>query len=124
MDDFLSFREALLARVQGPMPLRLLLQPLTVIFFALRDGRHDARRARAPFLRVVFTDPAQRSGRLREAWRSVGKVFIIATVLDLIFQYSVFREFRPVGALIAGASLAILPYLLLRGAFCRLFGQK
>jgi hypothetical protein len=120
MNDSLSFIEGLMARLQGPMSFRFMLQPLIALYFAFRDGRNDAREGRVPFFWALFTDPAHRADLLRSGWKSVGKVFVIAVVLDLIFQYIVFKDFRPVGALITGVILAILPYTLLRGPFSRL----
>ncbi len=52
---------------------------------------------------------------IESGWKSIGKVFIIAILLDFIFQYIVFRDLRPIGALLAGRILAVVPYLLLRG---------
>jgi hypothetical protein len=50
----------------------------------------------------------------------VGKVFILAVVLDTIYQYLEFRWFYPGEALAVAFSLAILPYLLIRGAVTHL----
>ena len=64
---------------------------------------------------------------LGSGWKSIGKVFVIAVVLDFIFQYMVFRDFRPIGALLAGVILAVIPYLLLRGPvnrFMRFGGDR
>jgi ribose/xylose/arabinose/galactoside ABC-type transport system permease subunit len=62
---------------------------------------------------------------LKGGWKSIGKVFIIAIILDLVFQYVAFKELRSVpGALVAGVILAIVPYLLLRGPINRLLGRK
>ena len=47
------------------------------------------------------------------------KVFIVAVVLDLIFQYLAFNKFRLIGALLAGIILAVIPYLLFRGSINR-----
>ncbi|MCM2394459.1 hypothetical protein NBH19_00025 [Rhizobium sp. S95] len=102
------------------MSLRLLLQPLMALFFAYDDGRRDAREGRAPYFWALFTDAEHRRDMLQSGWKSIGKVFIIAVILDLIFQYIVFHDFRPVGALVAGTVLAIIPYTLLRGPVNRL----
>lgn len=120
MGDHLSFIDGLLARLQGPMYFRLLLQPLMALFFAIRDGRKDAREGRVPFFWAVFTDAGHRRDILLSGWKSIGKVFIIAIVLDLVFQYIEFRDFRPAGALLTGCVLAIVPYVLVRGPVTRL----
>lgn len=119
MGDPLSFIDGLMARLQGPMSFRFIIQPLVALFFAFRDGRRDAREGRPPYFWALFTDPEHRREMLRSGWKSVSKVFLIAIVLDLVFQYIVFHDLRVIGALIAGVILAIVPYLLLRGPLNR-----
>ena len=53
----------------------------------------------------------------------IGRVFIIAVVIDFIYQTIVFRWFYPSQALIVAAALAILPYLIFRGLLNRI-GQR
>jgi hypothetical protein len=120
MGDYLSFFEGLSARLQGPMHFRFILQPLIALFFAIRDGRRDAREGRPPYFWALFTEPEHRRDMLASGWKSVGKVFIIAIVLDLVFQYIALRAFHPVAAVLAGVLLALVPYLLLRGPVNRL----
>jgi len=115
MTEHLSFMDGLLARIEGPMNFRLILQPLVALFFAFRDGLRDSKEGQPPYFWALFTEPAHRRDMLESGWKSIGKVFVIAIVLDFIFQYIVFRDFRPIGALLAGIILAIVPYLLLRG---------
>ena len=124
MGDHLSIVDGLLARLDGPMSLRFFLQPLMACFFAFRDGKKDAMERQTPFFWGLFTDPEHRGDMLRSGWKSIGKVFIIAIVLDLAFQYIVFHEFRPVGALLAGVILALVPYVLLRGPANRIIQWK
>ncbi|HSA61512.1 MAG TPA: hypothetical protein VLE03_04675 [Nitrospiraceae bacterium] len=118
--DYLSFADGLVARLHGPMSFRLLIQPLMAIFFAFRDGRKDAREGRPPYFWGLFTDPEHRGDMLRSGLKSIGKVFIIAIILDNVFQYIVFHNFRLGAAMIVAAVLALVPYLLLRGTVSRL----
>lgn len=117
----ISFTE----RVQGPMHLRLIMQPLMASYLAFRDGKRDATENKSPYFWGLFTDPEHRREMLRSGWHSIGKVFIAAFVLDVIFQFIVFHrpQFRG-GAIWAGIILALLPYVLLRGPFNRLFSRK
>lgn len=124
MGDYLGFIEGLLARLNGPMSFRFLIQPLIALFFAFRDGRNDARIGRTPYFWGLFTDPEHRGEMLRSGWKSIGKMFIIAIVLDNVFQYIVFGNFRPGGGLIAAVILALVPYLLLRGPVNRFLSAK
>jgi len=120
MPEHWGFIDGLLARIEGPLSFRMVLQPLVAVFFGIRDGVRDAQEGKAPYFWALFTEPEHRRDMLGHGWKSIGKVFIIAIVLDFVFQYIVFRDFRPIGALLAGVILAVIPYLLLRGPINRL----
>jgi hypothetical protein len=116
--------DALLERASGPMKLRLILQPTIATLLALRAGLKDARRGSPPFLWGAVTHAGRRLEILRQGWGDVGKVFVIATVLDCIYQFIVERRIRPVEALITATILAIVPYVLLRGPVTRIAGGR
>ena len=79
------------------------------------------RRNRKPaYFWALFTDPANRRERIQEGWKSVGKIFILAVSLDLIYQFLVLRAFRPVETLVVATTLAIVPYLVFRGPVNRI----
>ena len=125
MEEFLTrFMENIVGRVHGPMSLRFLLQPTMAIIFAIRDGRRDARQGKAPYGWALFTDPGHRRDLIHDGWKSVSKIFIIAVVLDAIYQGIVLKWFYPVEALVTACLLALAPYLLLRGAINRLSGRR
>jgi hypothetical protein len=116
--------ENLIGRVSGPMKFRLIIQPLMSAVFAVRDGLKDAREERPPYLRTLFTHPDQRLDMLRDGWKSVGKIFIIAIIIDLVEQVIVFRGVYPGEALLVAFVLAFIPYLLIRGAVNRMARSK
>jgi hypothetical protein len=124
MGDYLNFVDGLLARLHGPMSFRFIIQPVMALIFAFRDGRKDAREGRPPYFWGLFADAEGRSDMLRSGWKSVSKVFILAIILDIVFQFIVFHEFRLGAGLIAGVVLAIIPYLLFRGPINRLMRHK
>ena len=125
MEEMLTrIMENLIGRVHGPMSFRLVLQPLMAIVFAIRDGRKDAREGRVPYFWAIFTSPEHRRELLREGWKSVGKIFIIAIVLDAVYQYLVARWFYPGEALVVAIALALVPYILLRGPVNRLWPHR
>jgi hypothetical protein len=107
-------------RVTGPMHLRLYLQPGMATFFAIRDGLKDARKCEPPYFWGLFTDKGEREAMLKNGWKSVGKVFILAIVLDAIFQFIELRWFYPGEAILVAIILAIVPYLLIRGPVNRI----
>lgn len=112
--------EDLIGRIGGPMSFRLVLQPAMAIFFAVRDGLQDARRGRPAYLWTLFTDPAHRWALLREGWKAVARVLVLAVVMDAIYQLLVLRWFYPGEAVIVAFVLAVVPYVLIRGSVNRI----
>ena len=123
-DILMRVIENLVERVGGPLTLRLILQPVVAICFAIRDGRRDARTGQPPYFWAVFSNPDHRRELLRDGWKSVGKVFVLAMVLDVIYQIIVLRWVYPVETLMVAVILAIVPYLLVRGPLNRLLRGK
>ena len=68
----------------------------------------------------MFTEPAERGYLLREGWKAMLRVFILALVMDAIYQFIVLRWFYPGEAVITALILAFVPYLLIRGPVNRL----
>jgi hypothetical protein len=125
MEDLLArIFENLIDRVSGPMKFRLILQPLMAIFFAVRSGLKDAKEGKPAYFWALFTDPANRRDMLRDGWKSVGKIFIIAIIIDLVYQLIVFRWFYPLEALLVAIILAFIPYLVIRGPVNRIARKK
>ena len=119
-DLFARLYDAVVSRLHGPLKFRFILQPLMAVIFAVRAGRADARNGRPPFLWSAFTNPAGRADLLKSGWKDISKVFVIATVMDIVYQYMVLRHIRPLRALLVAAVLCFIPYLLLRGPVNRL----
>ena len=95
-------------------------QPLVALFYAVRAGRADARAGRPPYFWAVVKDAVDRRALLREAWKHVGKVFIVAVIVDVIYQVIVERWVYPFEALMVAAVLAVLPYFIFRGLVNRI----
>ena len=109
----------LLDRVSGPMKFRLVLQPIMASIFAIKAGLHDARVGKPPYFWSLVTDPAHRAEMLKDGWKNVGKVFVLALVLDVVYQIIEMRFVYPGEAFITAVLLAIVPYLVLRGLVTR-----
>ena len=67
-----------------------------------------------------LTDPSERQRLLRSAIKDIGRIFIVACVLDTTYQLLVFRWFYPGEMLIVAVVCAILPYVVVRGLVTRL----
>jgi hypothetical protein len=121
MDPFIArISENLVARITGPMKFRLVLQPCMAMFFAIRGGLSDARAGKPAYFWALFSDQGERVAMLKEGWKSVGKVFILAIVLDVVYQIIEHRWVYPGEAVLVAIILAIVPYLLVRGPVNRI----
>ena len=123
-DIWMRIVEDLTGRVSGPMKFRLLLQPIMASVFAIRSGLNDARIGKPPYFWSLLTEPAHRADMVKDGWRSVGTVFVLALVLDVAYQIIVLRFVYPVEALMVAFTLAIAPYLILRGLVNRLSSER
>ena len=105
----------LMARVHGPLKFRLVLQPLMATLLAIRAGVQDASSGRPPYLWTILTDAQQRRQLISDGWKAVMRVLLLALAMDGIYQLFVLRWVYPMEMLIVAISLAVLPYLLMRG---------
>jgi len=116
--------EQLMARVSGPMHFRLILQPAMAAIFAVIAGLKDARAGKPPYFWSLITDASHRKEMLKDGWKSIGRVFILALILDAIYQGIVLHFFYLGEAIIVAIVLAIVPYLILRGIVTRLARKR
>lgn len=107
--------EQILGRAGGPLHFRLLVMPLVASFMAVRAGLRDAREGQPTFLWAIVTNAAERGRLFRSAVKDVGKIFLVALVLDTIYQLVILRAFYPVQLLTVAVACAIVPYVLIRG---------
>jgi hypothetical protein len=110
-------------RVGGPMTFRVILQPLMASLLAFRAGWKDAQTGRPPYFWTILTDPGQRNDLLREGWKSVARVFVLAIVMDLIYQLIVLQWVYPLELILVAILLAVVPYLLIRGPVNRIVSR-
>src|SRR3954466_5096935 len=107
--------ENLVARDSGPLHLRLFLQPLMAAILAIRAGWADAWQGRPIFFWTLLHEPTRTAAMLRNLWRIVGKVFLVAVVLDVVYQLIVFQWVYPLETLIVATMLALVPCMVVRG---------
>jgi hypothetical protein len=112
--------ENFLARTEGPLHFRFFLQPTVAVLLAIRAGLKDARGDRPAFLWSVFTQRGRRAALLREAFKDTSKVFLVAMLLDAIYQLTVQRGVYTLELFFTAVTLAFVPYLLVRGPVSRL----
>ena len=125
MEEFWTrFFENMAGRVTGPMKLRLVMQPIMASIFAIRSGLGDARAGKPPYFWSLLTSSDSRHEMIKDGWKSVGKVFVIALILDVVYQIITARFVYPGEAIITALLLAIVPYLIVRPLTSRLAGRK
>lgn len=121
MDEiWMRIAENLSDRITGPMRFRLVLQPVVAAVLAISSGLKDARSGKPPYFWALLSDPAHRAGMLKDGWKSVGKAFALAIVLDVVYQIVVLHAAYPGEAILVAFLLAIVPYLVLRGLVTRI----
>jgi len=117
---FMKVWEDLIGRWNGPFAFRLILQPVMAAILAVRAGLRDARTGRLAYGWAIITDSAHSRDLLREGWKDVARLFVVAVLVDVIYEIIVFRRIYPIQPLIVAACLALPPYLLIRGPVNRI----
>ncbi len=112
--------EHLVGRFSGPLNFRLFVMPTVVTILAIRADRRDAREGRPAPLGAFFTNRNERGRLLRSAIKDVGRIFLMAIVLDTAYQLFVLRSFYPGEVLLVAVVCAVVPYVLVRGPITRL----
>jgi hypothetical protein len=107
--------ENLIARLDGPLHFRFVFQPLMATILGVVDGVRDARAGKPAYFWAVLFTPKSRGELVKHGWKSVGKVFILAIILDSIYQMEVHSTIYAGELLIVAFTLAIVPYLIVRG---------
>jgi hypothetical protein len=114
----------LAGRIGGPLSFRLVLQPIVAVTLAIRAGLQDARNGRPPYLRSILTDPEKRPELLREGRAAIAQVFVVAVIIDVLYQVIELRWIYPGEVLLVAFLLACVPYLIVRGPVNRMFSRR
>jgi hypothetical protein len=120
MRDWQRIVEDLFARLDGPLHFRFIVQPLMATTFAVIDGVKDAKAGKPAYFWALLSIPEHRKELAKEGWKSVGKIFILAIILDVIYQMKVHSTVYAGELLIVAFALAIVPYIVVRGPISRI----
>jgi hypothetical protein len=99
----------LIGRDHGPPSFRLTVQPLVACFLAIRAGPQDARAGRPAYGWTLLTDSSHRGELFRAGRKDVGRLFVAAVIIDMVYEIIVFRWIYPGQALIVAATVACRP---------------
>jgi hypothetical protein len=102
------------------MHLRLLLQPIMVTILSVKAGLKDAKLGHPPYFIGALLHKEERKRLLKTGWKAIGKVIVVAIVLDVVYQLIVFHTVYIVQTLIVAIFLAVIPYIIIRGAVTRI----
>jgi hypothetical protein len=126
IDMLIRLWQNVLERTEGPMNLRFFLQPTMAIIFAIRAALKDVKNNQVPYLWRFTTSEGKRKEIAKEGWKDFGKVFIIAIILDIVYQLVVIfkskteSNFYPLESIVVAFLLSFIPYIFFRGPVSRL----
>ena len=119
--DFLAERfRQIFARAGGPLNFRLLVMPTVVSILAIRAHLRDVREGKPVFFGAFVTSPTERRRLVRSGLKDFGRVFVVACVLDTVYQLIALEGFYPGEMIFVAVVCAIVPYFLVRGPITRL----
>jgi hypothetical protein len=114
-----EFLEDLPRRFSGPGRLRFILQPTVAILLGIRGGLVDARAGHPPYLFGLAFVGAHRRELLRTGFAAIRNLLAAGIVMDLGFQWVLYRSIHPGAALVVGPILICLPYATARALTTR-----
>ena len=107
-------------RAGGPLNFRLVVMPTVVTILAIKAYLKDVREGNPLFLGAFITSPTERRRLLRSGLKHFGRIFVVACVLDTIYQIWVLKAYYPGEMVFVAVMCAVVPYFLVRGPITRL----
>lgn len=115
-----EFLEDLPRRFTGPGRFRFILQPTVAILLGVRGGLADAKAGHPPYLVGLLLAAGTRRELLRSGLASIRNLLAAGILLDLGFQWVLYRSVHPGAALVVGPILICLPYAASRALTTRM----
>jgi hypothetical protein len=108
----------------GKFQIRLFLQPLVALVVGARLGIRDAKQGKEdPFFMSLVHAKQDRWPLLKQGLRDAIVPLSVAFVLDGILQRMILGHIRLLGAVVVGALLVFLPYVIGRGLGHRIWSH-
>ena len=109
----------------GKGQIRLIVQPIMAMLLGVRVGVRDAKLGKAPFfLRLVRSKEERHRDVFRESLRDGALPICVAVIVDGILQRLTLGYIRPVAALVVGALLAWVPFVVVRALANRAWRRR
>jgi hypothetical protein len=99
----------------GKVQIRLVLQPLLALLLGIRFGIRDARQGRLPFFASLFQGQGRGLPILKAGLRDALIPLCLAFIVDGILQRMILGHVRPLAAVMVGAALVFVPFVIGRG---------
>jgi hypothetical protein len=115
-----QFLEELPQRFTGPGRMRFILQPVLAILLGVRGGLADARAGNPPYLFGLLFHAGRRRELVRSGVAAISTLLAMGIILDVVFQWVLYRAVHPGAALVVGPILICIPYALSRALTNRL----
>ena len=122
-----EFLEELPQRFTGPGRLRFILQPVLAILLGMRGGLADARAGNPPYLFGLIFHAGRRRELMQSGVAAISTLLAMGIILDVVFQWVLYRSVHPGAALVVGPILICIPYSVSRALtnrLARLLGKK
>jgi hypothetical protein len=117
-----QFLEELPRRFSGPGRFRFILQPVLAILLGVRGGLADARAGKPPYVFGLLFAAGRRKELLGSGAAAIATLLAMGIILDIFFQFVLYRAVHPGAALVIGPILICTPYSLSRALTTRLAG--
>jgi hypothetical protein len=118
-----QFLEELPQRFTGPGRFRFILQPLIALLLGVRSGIADARAGNPSYLFALLFAPGRRRELLHSGVAAIRNLLAMGIILDVVFQWVLYRAVHPGAALMVGPILICVPYSFSRALTNRLAGK-
>ena len=105
-----EFLDELPRRFSGPGRFRFLLQPVLAIFLGVRGGLADARAGKPPYVFGLLFAAGHRRESLASGAAAIATLLAMGIILDIVFQFVLYRAVHPGAALVIGPILICTPY--------------
>jgi hypothetical protein len=115
-----QFLEELPRRFSGPGRFRFILQPVLAILLGVRGGLADARAGNPPYLFGLLFAAGHRRELFGSGAAAIATLLAMGIILDIVFQFVLYRAVHPGAALVIGPILICAPYALSRALTTRL----
>ena len=116
-----GFWQGIMEVAHGRGRLRLIVQPTVAIVLGARLGILDSQHGKDPFVLRLLVTGQHRAQLAKEALGTVLVPYLVAIVLDGVLQYLTLKTVRPVAALVVGAVLIWIPFMLSRAFANRIY---